>query len=300
MTPKALADWVASCPDRRRIGACIGLAVLLIVAFWRDLLGLAQHSLLHELHSHVLLVPVIAGYSLYMQSDRSQTPLRTSVAGAASMVGIAIAALGLRVLWRGTLSTNDDLSLMALGFVCLVIASGFLCLGAQWMKAAAFPAGLLLFMIPMPDAVAQELEVGSVSASADVSAWLFTLTGTPLLRDGNWFALPGITLHVARECSGIRSSWVLLVTSLIAAHALLKGPWRRALLVLFVIPLGIVRNAFRILVIGLLCVHVGPHMSDSLIHRQGGPLFFILALGPLFTLLWWLRLGERGTVSSGR
>jgi exosortase/archaeosortase family protein len=63
--------------------------------------------------------------------------------------------------------------------------------------------------------------------------------------------------------------------------------------VAFVIPLAIVRNAFRILVIGLLCVHVGPQMIDSIIHRRGGPLFFALSLGPLFLLLVWLRRQEK-------
>ena len=61
----------------------------------------------------------------------------------------------------------------------------------------------------------------------------------------------------------------------------------------FVIPLGILRNGFRILVIGLLCVHVGPHMIDSPIHHQGGPFFFALSLVPLFLLLWWLRRQEQ-------
>jgi exosortase/archaeosortase family protein len=105
--------------------------------------------------------------------------------------------------------------------------------------------------------------------------------------------LPGIVLEVAQECSGIRSSWVLFITSLLASNLFLKRPWRRIVLVAFVIPLAIVRNGFRILVIGLLCVHVGPHMADSFIHRQGGPLFFVLSLGPLFLLLVWLRRQER-------
>jgi exosortase len=129
-------------------------------------------------------------------------------------------------------------------------------------------------------------------ASADVSAAFFRMTGTPMLRDGNVFALPGIVIQVAQECSGIRSSWVLFITSLVASHLLLRSSWRRVALVAFVIPLGIVRNAFRILVIGLLCVHIGPEMADSAIHHQGGPLFFVLSLGPLFLLLWWLRRGE--------
>jgi exosortase/archaeosortase family protein len=86
---------------------------------------------------------------------------------------------------------------------------------------------------------------------------------------------------------------VLFITSLIASHLFLESPWRRIVLVAFVIPLAIVRNGFRILVIGLLCVHFGPHMIDSVIHHRGGPLFFVLSLGPLFLLLAWLRRQER-------
>ncbi len=106
-------------------------------------------------------------------------------------------------------------------------------------------------------------------------------------------ALPGIVLEVAQECSGIHSSWILFITSLVASHLFLNSPWRRLILVAFVIPLAIVRNSVRILTIGLLCVHVGPHMIDSWIHRQGGPVFFALSLVPLFLLLLWLRRGER-------
>ena len=129
-------------------------------------------------------------------------------------------------------------------------------------------------------------------ASADVAAWFLRLSGTPLLRNGQTLVLPGAVLWVAQECSGIRSSWVLFITSLLASHLFLASPWRRFVLVAFVIPLGIVRNGFRILVIGLLCVHVGPHMIDSQLHHQGGPLFFALSLGPFFLFLWWLRRRE--------
>jgi len=148
-------------------------------------------------------------------------------------------------------------------------------------------------MIPLPDAVVNWLETASVLASADVSAFFFRMTGTPILREGTVFALPTIVIRVAQECSGIRSSWVLFITSLIASDLFLESGWRRTLLVLFVIPLAIVRNAFRILVIGLLCVHIGPEMIDSVIHRRGGPLFFALSLIPLFFFMYWLRHRER-------
>src|SRR4029453_5993621 len=169
---------------------------------------------------------------------------------------------------------------------------GFFFFGRAWMRAAAFPLAYLIFMVPMPDAMADALEMASKSAAAEVANVLFQLSGTPFLRAGPFFQLPNITIEVAKECSGIRSSWVLFMTSILAANLFLKTPWRRFALVALVIPLGILRNGFRIMVIGLLCVDVGPQMIHSLIHRRGGALFFVLSLIPFLLVLWWLRRGD--------
>jgi exosortase len=151
----------------------------------------------------------------------------------------------------------------------------------------------------MPDGAVQWLETASKLASTEVANLFFSISGVPVLRDGTVFQLPGILFEVGQESSGIRSSWVLFMISLLAAHLFLQSPWRRTVLVALVIPLGILRNGFRILVIGLLCVHEGPQMMHSFIHKQGGPVFFVLALIPLFLLLWWLRKGEIGARSPG-
>ena len=118
--------------------------------------------------------------------------------------------------------------------------------------------------------------------------------GHSLLRDGHVFALPGIVLQVAQECSGIRSSWVLFITSLLASHLFLKSPWRR-------LVAGGLRDSAghraerRSGFWSSACSACtsGPHMIDSSIHHQGGPLFFVLSLGPLFLFLWWLRRREQ-------
>ena len=133
------------------------------------------------------------------------------------------------------------------------------------------------------------------SASAEMANLLFHLSGMPFFRVGPVFQLPNITIQVAQECSGIRSSLVLFMTSILAANLFLKTPWRRVALIAIVIPLAILRNGFRILVIGLLCVHLGPQMIHSLIHRRGGPLFFVLSLIPFLFLLWLLRRGRPDT-----
>jgi exosortase C (VPDSG-CTERM-specific) len=267
--------------------------VVATLAFIQPLTRLMQHAVESELHSYIPLVPFVAAYLLYIRRPTRVGAFRRSIGGTLVLGGVALVALAAGILWREALSVNDGLAFMALAYVCLVAAGGLFFMGSKWMAAAAFPIGFLIFIVPLPDGVVNGLERASVLASAEVSARFFILTGTPLLRDGVIFTLPGIVLKVAQECSGIRSSWVLFITSLVASYLFLESPWRRVLLVAFIIPLAIVRNGFRILVIGLLCVHVGPQMIDSPIHHQGGPVFFVLSLGPLFLLLWWLRHQDR-------
>ena len=280
-------------PQQLRLGGCTGYVLLLTLLFIQPLTKLMLYAAQSDLHSHIVLIPFITGYLLYIQGARPSAAYHSSITGTVTVAGIGIASLVTGIERRESLSLNDELALMALAFVSFMMAGGFLFLGSRWIATKAFPVAFLMFMIPLPDAAVNWLETASMLASADAAALYFDLAGTPLVRDDTVFALPGIVLRVGQECSGIRSSWVLFITSLLASHLFLNTQWRRIVLVAFVIPLGILRNGFRILVIGLLCVHVGPHMIDSVIHHRGGPFFFALSLVPLFLLLWWLRRQEQ-------
>ena len=278
--------------ERLRVGGCAGYLVLLLLLFAQSLTRLMLYAVRSDLYSYILLVPFISGYLLYMNRSRSSATYRTSIAGTMTVAAIAIAALVAAIAWERNLSINDEFSLLALAFVSFVAVGGFLFFGSKWMAAMAFPVTFLIFTVPLPDAATKWLEEAFVVTSAEAAALLFSVSGTPFVREATLFQLPRISLRVAQECSGIHSSWVLFITSLLASHLFLRTGWRRVVLVALVIPLGILRNGFRILVIGLLCVHVGPQMIDSSIHRRGGPLFFALSLVPLLLLLLWLRRQE--------
>ena len=270
-------------------------AIVLLAVFARHLLKLISYAAGSQLHSYVLLVPFVSAYLLYLRRD--QLPKKHSTDLLLALVSLTI-GLGLFACTQSlevgarTPAINTRIVLLTLSFLCCVVAGGFFFFGGGWMRSAAFPLAYLIFMVPMPDAMADALETASKFASAEVANLLFHLSGVPFLRAGLVFQLPNITIEVAQECSGIRSTWVLLMTSILAANLFLNTRWRRFALVAFVIPLAILRNGFRILVIGLLCVNVGPQMIHSLIHRRGGPVFFVLALIPFLLVLWWLRRGD--------
>jgi len=281
----------------RFVGAAC-FAVVLAAVFGHSLLTLIKYAASSQLHSYILLIPFVSAYLLYIRRD--QLPKKCSVDLPLAIVSLAI-GLGILIFtyWLDFAarapSIGDRLTLLTISFLCCLAAGGFFFLGRTWMRAAAFPFAYLSFMIPMPDTMAEALEQASSTASAEMANLLFHLSGMPFLRAGQIFQLPNITLVVGQECSGIRSSLVLFITSILAANLFLKTTWRRFVLVAIVIPLGILRNGFRIFVIGLLCVHVGPQMIHSLIHRRGGPLFFVVSLVPLFLVLWLLRKGDEQT-----
>jgi exosortase C (VPDSG-CTERM-specific) len=295
ISPQRSRKRAAESLGSRRLIGFFAFAVLLALAFSRPLLALATYAIDTDIHSHIVMIPFISAYLIYV--GRKELPMDYMFSPGGTLIllttglGALLAAASL-MKTNSALSHNDYLSLIALSFVCLISAGGFLFLGRKWMAAAAFPFAFLIFMVPLPDSVVNWLETASKLASAEAAAMFFSISGTPVLRDGTVFQLPGIIIEVAQECSGIRSSWVLFITSVLASFLFLKSPWRRVALVAFVIPLAILRNGFRILVIGVLCVQFGPQMINSVIHHHGGPLFFALSLIPLFLLLWWLRKGE--------
>lgn len=285
--------WFNGLTPLRATGAGLFL-IALAACFGPSLVRLMVYAAGTTLHSHIVLIPLISAYLIFIKRRQlpaagHSSPVLAALLWLPGAASFALARFGV----GAALSLNDGLALTTFSFLCFLYGGGFLFWGRRWMAAVAFPAAFLLFMIPLPDAAVDFLETVSKIGSAEVAAVFFSVTGTPVLRDGFFFQLPGIVLEVAQECSGIRSSWVLFITSLVASHLFLRTPWRRAVLVAFVIPLGLIRNGFRILVIALLCVHIGPEMIHSPVHRRGGPLFFALSLIPLFVLMAWLRANER-------
>ncbi|HEY3760379.1 MAG TPA: exosortase [Verrucomicrobiae bacterium] len=275
---------------------------LLIVCFSVPLLDLLRLALSDDLYSDAPLMPVISLYLIWQKRDKLPNLSKPSWLMASLFFGAGILAVaaGQVVDSFVPVAPVDHLAANICGFVLLLAGLCFAFLGPRITRAIAFPLGLMVFMIPLPEFARHYIETFLQYGSAMVAQSFFAMGGMPSQLHGIFFQLPGINLEVAPECSGIHSSLVLLILSLIAGYRYLRSPWRRTVLALAVIPLGLLRNGFRIFVIGQLCVRYGPQMLDSPIHRHGGPLFFALSLIPFFPLLFFLNRTERTKPGPGQ
>ncbi|MDF0673206.1 MAG: exosortase/archaeosortase family protein [Nitrospira sp.] len=277
-------------PGRRNV-----LVLLLFVGvcawFWAPLVKLVALALGNEHFSHVLLIPALTCYLLFL----SRTVILTSHAWS-PMVG-ALVMTGAAVCYRladGQEETPDRLAVLILAFVVMCWGLFLFSFGAECFRTNLFSLVMLLFMVPFPtvllDAVIGFLQHGSAEAT-DV---LFSILGVPVFREGFVFSLSDFTIYIAEECSGIRSALALFITSLAAGHLILRSTWGKMGLVSIVIPLTIVKNAVRIVGLSLLANYVDPSfITDSALHRNGGIPFFVLSLAVLFSVVWLLRKIEQ-------
>jgi exosortase C (VPDSG-CTERM-specific) len=267
---------------------------LLVLAFAWPLYALVRFSIGHELYSHIVLIPAISAYLIWLQRCRLKHALPPNrwLSGVLFAAGAVFLVI---YLWtvRSSHPPEDLLALGTLSFLCFLWATIAWFLGRDTFRELVFPLAFLIFMVPLPLAVLDRVELMLQYGSAWVARGYFSLAGTTVFAQDLIFQLPGITLQVAPECSGIHSSLALLITSVLAGYFFLRSAKHRWILALAVIPLALLRNGLRVFVIGELCVRIGPHMIDSYIHRHGGPVFFILSLIPFFLLLLWLVRRER-------
>ena len=284
--------WVS--PPLRKFALA---AVVLLLGFCLPLWGLLRFAIADTLYSYIPLIPVV---SLYLATQRVKKLPAVNVAPAWIPAAVFFAAGVGSVAWYWIVPPTEVLDRFAvamLGFLLFLTGASFWILGARLMRMLAFPFALLIFMIPIPVFIRDGLDNWLQHGSVVAASWMLDWAGTPMLRRGLVIQLPGISLQVAPECSGIHSTLVLLITSIIAGQLLLRRPWKRAVLCLVVIPLAVIRNGFRVFVIGELCVHISPEMIHSPIHHRGGPLFFVLSLVPFFLLLYFLQRNERPRIS---
>ena len=260
-----------------------------VVAFWKPLAGLFRFSLSRDYASHIILIIPISAYFIF----RKRTEI-FSAAKTAPVPGILIFLAGNVVLWlalrRAESPLHDNgLSLSTLAIVVIWISAFIIFYGTPAFYRALFPLLFLLLLVPLPDIAVDKIIFLLQAGSAAVAYGLLI----PVLKQGFILRMPNLDIEVATECSGIRSSSALLVTALVLGEFVLRSAWRKALWVLSIVPILILKNGVRIVTLCLLTIYVDPGFLHGWLHTSGGILFYLLGLAILFPILNAFRKSER-------
>jgi exosortase len=268
-----------------------GWILLSSLLFAKPLIALIQMAYVSGEVSYLMLIPFIGAWVLVVDHRKIFRNLSYDRTLGAGLFACAVCVGLIASLVSGG-SSNLRLSSFILGLV-MIWMSGFLLLfGKAASKAASFPLLFLLLMVPLPQSLLNRTIYILQTGSAWITGAFFDLFGVPALREGFVFHLPGVNIEVTQECSGIRSSMVLLILALIVAHFYLLTFWKKALFVIFGLFIMILKNGIRIATLTLLAMYVDPSFLTGRLHHQGGIVFFLVGLVLLLPVLWLLQRGE--------
>jgi exosortase len=255
----------------------------------RDVIRL---SLQDATASHLILVPFVTLALLYNCGDSLFAEDAPGMAAAAWRLGGLLALSWIAGVLAAAGGPVYALSL-AVGALVIAWVTGFAaCYGTPAFRAGLFPLLFLGFAVPIPSTFVAAAVVLLKSGSARAVAALFRLTGTPFHQEGYVFTLPAFSIEIADQCSGIRSSLALLITSVLAAQRFLTTPWKRVLVVVVAVPLAVIKNGFRIVALSLLAMYVDPGFMTGALHHEGGIVFFTIGLAVLAPFFLALRRTE--------
>jgi len=233
-------------------------------------------------YGHGFFVPLFSAYVLWRQREHwMKSEIKPSNFGLFVMLG----AIGLLLV--GSLGAE----LFTSRFSLLVLLVGMVLFLAGWtsLRAVLFPLAFLIFMIPLPQIVYNQITFPlQLLASRFATFWL-ELVHVPVLRDGNILVFSNYSLEVVEACSGIRSLMTLIAVAVVYGYFLEPRRWVRLALAFLMVPIAIVSNAIRIMGAGVMAHRFGPKAAAGFLHEFSGWVIFLVALALLFAVHWILR-----------
>jgi len=248
------------------------------------LIVLIYHSVIRELYLawlknhyyyHGFLIPLISFCLVYKSRGKL-----IKCENRPSLYGIIFASSGIFEFLIENFFIND-LFLSSLSMLIFLVGMVLLAFGKEYLRVLLFPIIFLIFMIPIPNFVFDSL-IGPLQLIASKLGEIFLrFLGIPVLRDGIYLQLETLTIEIDKSCSSMHSLIALSSLSCVVAYLMVETMKKRIVVVASSIPLAILANGFRVVLIILLALWKGPVVFDSFLHPLSGKLFFLAALSVL-------------------
>jgi exosortase D (VPLPA-CTERM-specific) len=177
-----------------------------------------------------------------------------------------------------TLFTIEHYSIVITLYGLVLALTGWRVFRLLWV-----PLLVLLFMVPLPVFLNDDLSAQLQLLSSRIGVWFIRLVGISVHLEGNVIDLGTYKLQVAEACSGLRYLFPLMTLGFLMAYFFKAAFWKRALVFLSSIPITILMNSFRIGTIGVTVEYGGVQMAEGFLHDfQGWAVF--MASGAIMVL----------------
>lgn len=241
--------------------------------FVPTVLGIARASWATEQGGHGPIVLAVAVWLIWRDFGAARALARP---GSAAVTAVLLVPLLLLYMFA-RITSIIEIEALAMYATLMVVAYSFI--GLRAMRRLWFPLLFLLFAVPPPDTLyalmTQPLKIAISGWSVSLLYWL----GYPVASSGVILQIGQYQLLVAAACSGVNS--LLSLTALGLFYSYIRQgshPAQMAILILLTIPIAVVVNLIRVLMLMLITYHFGEAAGQGWFHEFAGLSMFVVAL----------------------
>ncbi len=252
------------------------VAAFFIVFFWP-----AFYWAAHQLESgdepwQLVLVPFLS----FMMASKRVSEMRLATCRAPDGRSAALSAsgflsFGFPLMFAGALLNLFGVVLehpmpSQVGMVIFIQGAAVFLWGWRVYRGLAFPLLYLFLAVPLPRTVLVAMTGSLKVFGAAVAEKMLSFMGSAVVREGAILKFPTFTLVVANECSGLQSLITLSVASLPVAYLMEARFWKKVLIVVLSLPLGLAANVVRLCVTAVLGQTLGEKVTHGWPHTLTG------------------------------
>jgi exosortase len=248
------------------------ITISFLLLFYEVLFKLVDVWETNPNYSHGYFIPFLAGFMVWF---RRKEIFGVDIAPSFTW-GVLVILAGMIQLFMGYLANVNFLSATSIIPVLLGISLFFW--GTAVTRRLLVPVLFLIFMIPLPAIIWNQLAFPLSLMASRLSADFIHFLGMPILREGNILFLPDVTLQVEEVCSGLRSLTTMFALSALVAYLSPLNRFFKLVVFLAAVPIAIAGNIVRLIATAILARHYGPAVAEGLIHDFSGWLIFVFGL----------------------
>ena len=239
---------------------------------------LTRYETRDSYYSHGYLVPFVTLYLIW----RKRKELAV-LSPDGSFWGLPLILLGLFIYIVGyflRLNVPGYFSFLVVIFGITIFLGGW-----QITKVLLFPLLFIIFMLPLPTVVILGISFEIKMYVSEISSWFINLLGIETSTSGSRIFYPGGFVWVGDPCSGLRSLISFLALGTVVVQLSTGGIWKKWILFISVVPIALLSNVVRIVVLTLASYIYGSQITSGFLHDFMGIAVFVIGFIFLVTLM---------------
>ena len=260
---------------RRHSAILGGVALLLIAAFWHDVVALTTIWWTSTTFGHCLFIgPVLAWLVWQRRAGLAQL---TPVAWAPGLLLVALGGFGWLLGEAGGVALARHL-----GIVLMLQGAVVTLLGPNVARALLFPLVYAVFLVPFGEGLEEPLQTATVAMTMP----LLHLFGVPAHVDGVLITIPGGYFEVAEACSGAKFVIAMIAYGALVANVCFVSWRRRAIFMVVAVVVPVIANGLRAFGTIYAAYLTSVERATGLDHIVYGWVFFGLVMAAVLAIGW--------------